>query len=248
MGQLLFIGAHPDDETFFAAGTFARSIAEGHEVSVLCATRGQKGKTGDICSGEDIAITRERELRGAMQVLGVHDIALLDYQDRELASAPREEMRLALVSKLRKFRPDIVMTFDPHGGNAHPDHIAISAFTSDALAIARDGRWYPETGEAHEVGRLLWTPPTFIYKLLPDQNPHTQPGFDFLIDVSDWREQKEGAFRAHATQFPGLRRLFFDDENGRRTFHLEAFRLAAGPRPVEPPAQDIWQDLSDTRA
>ena len=150
---------------------------------------------------------------------------------------------MQLVSALRRFRPDIVVTFDPLGGNAHADHVAISAFSSDALAIARDSRWFPELGDAHEVQRLLWTPPTFIYKLPPERDPRHEPGFDFVVDVGEWRRQKDEAFRAHATQFPGLRRLFFDDENGRRTFHLEAFRLASGARPKRRPAEDLWQDL-----
>lgn len=243
MGRLLFIGAHPDDETFFAAGTFARYAAEGHSIAVVCATRGQKGKTGGLCSPEDLPTRREQELRSAMRTLGVADVTMLGYQDRELATAPVEELRRHLVGKIRAFRPDIVMTFDPLGGNAHPDHVAISAFTSDAIAIARDRRWYPDLGNGHEIGRLLWTPPVFIYKLPPERDIYRQPGFDFVIDVSEWRQQKEDAFRSHATQFPGLRRLFFDDENGQRTFHLEAFRLAHGKKIRIRPAENLWAGL-----
>ncbi len=240
MGRLLFIGAHPDDETFFAAGTFARYSAAKHHIAVLCATRGQKGKTGDLCPREDMPQVREAELRAAMSQVGVEDITLLDYHDRELAAAPVNEMRMHLVRAIRSVRPDIVITFDPHGGNAHPDHIAISSFVSDAIAIAQDRRWLPELGAAHQIRRLLWTPPTFIYKLHPERDIRNEPGFDFIIDVTPWAEQKAAAFRAHATQFPGLKRLFFDDPDGARTFHLEAFRLAWGDRPSNPPAEDLW--------
>lgn len=240
---MLFIGAHPDDETFFAAGTFARSVSEGHNVAVFCATRGGRGKTGDLCSPGEVKAVRQHELEAAMAAVGVTDITLLDYPDRELAAAPLLEMRTELTRLLRRFRPDIVITFDPLGGNAHPDHIAISSFASDAIAIAADGRWFPELGEAHTLRRLLWTPPLFIYKLPPERDLRVEPGFDFILDVERWRAQKEAAFRAHATQFPGLRRLFFDDENGRRTFHLEAFRFAAGVRPASVPSADLWENL-----
>ena len=239
---MLFVGAHPDDETFFAAGTFARYSAASSEIALVCATRGQNGKTGDLCSTEELPLVRERELYAAMSHVGVEDITLLGYRDRELATAPVEEMRIHLVRSIRQFRPDIVMTFDPHGGNAHPDHVAISAFASDAIAIAADSRWLPELGTGHRIRRLLWTPPAFIYKLPPEREIEDEPGFDFIIDVSPWIDRKTAAFRAHATQFPGLKKLFFDDPNGARTFHLEAFRLGWGDRSAAVPADDLWAD------
>jgi len=52
---LLFLLAHPDDETFIAGGTIARYAAAGVEIGVVCATRGERGKTGDICSRDDLA-------------------------------------------------------------------------------------------------------------------------------------------------------------------------------------------------
>ena len=70
-----------------------------------------------------------------------------------------------------------------------------------------------------------------------------QAGFDFLIDIAPWAEQKVAAFQAHKTQFPGLEKLFFDDPNGQRTFNCEAFRLAWGPRPASLPANDLFSGL-----
>ena len=54
---LLFLLAHPDDETFIAGGTIAKYAAAGVEVGVICATRGERGKTGDTCSREDLAVS-----------------------------------------------------------------------------------------------------------------------------------------------------------------------------------------------
>ena len=122
----------------------------------------------------------------------------------------------------------------------HPDHIAISRFVSDAVTIAADPRWFPDLGEPFEVDRFLWTPPTILFRLPADADPRLLPGFDFVIDVERWREQKTKAFEAHRTQFPGLKKLFFDDPNGQRTFGIEAFRLAAGKRPAVVPAADLF--------
>ncbi len=242
--RLLFIGAHPDDETFFAAGTFAKYVAAGAAVSVLCATRGQSGKTADLCSRDQLPFVRERELYAAMDALGVSDIEMLEYVDKQLSDAPPEQIRKQLVGVIRRTRPQVVITFDPNGANLHVDHIAISRFASDAIAAAADVRWFPDAGRPHRVERLLWTPPTMIYKLTPEMEIRQQPGFDFLIDTTAWARQKTAAFQAHKTQFPGLKKLFFDDPNGQRTFNCEAFRLAWGSRPHDLPAEDLFNGTS----
>jgi LmbE family N-acetylglucosaminyl deacetylase len=240
--RLLFIGAHPDDETFFAAGTMAKYTEAGAQVSVLCATRGERGKTGDLCCVEDLPQVREQELFDAMGVLGVTDVQFLHYQDKCLADAPAEEIRRLLVETIRRTRPQLLITFDTHGANQHTDHIAISRFALDAAAAAADARWYPETGSAHQIERLLWTPPTILFKLPEGADIPALPGSDFVIDTTPWTEQKTAAFQAHRTQFPGLKKLFFDNPNGRRTFGLEVFRLAWGKRPATIPADDLFAE------
>ena len=240
--RLLFIGAHPDDETFFAAGTMAKYVEEGAQVSILCATRGERGKTGDLCQVDELPQIREQELIVAMKQLGVTDVQFLHYQDKCLADAPMEEIRRLLVGAIRRTRPQVLITFDTQGANQHADHIAISRFTLDAAAAAADARWYPETGSAHEIERFLWTPPTILFKLPETADIPALPGSDFVIDTTLWTAQKTAAFQAHQTQFPGLKKLFFDDPNGQRTFRLEVFRLAWGKRPAKIPAYDLFAE------
>lgn len=240
MRKLLIIGAHPDDETFFAGGTIAKYADEGTSVSVICATRGERGATGDVCSIEELPRVREAELRDAMQILGVEETYFLPYEDQKLAGAPVEEIRRQLVEVIRKTRPQIVITFDPNGANQHTDHMAISRFASDALAAAADQRWYAELGAAHAIERLVWPPPTVIFRYPEDVDLRKEPGIDFLIDTSRWSEKKTAAIRAHRTQRLG--RLFFDDPNGRRTFSMEAFRVGWGSRPKAVPAADLFAE------
>lgn len=175
-----------------------------------------------------------------MDAIGGAQIQFLPYQDKKLSEAPVEEMRAHLVTAMRHVRPDIVITFDPHGANQHPDHLAISRFVSDAVTVAADPRWLSGAGKSFAVDRLLWTPPAILFRLPSDANPYELPGFDFVIDVERWKEQKTEAFKAHQTQFPGLKKLFFDDPNGQRTFGIEAFRFAAGKRPAIVPAKDLF--------
>ncbi|MBV9156081.1 MAG: PIG-L family deacetylase [Acidobacteriaceae bacterium] len=241
MRSLLIVGAHPDDETFFAAGTIAKYAEAGVRVGVVCATRGERGATADLCSIEELPGVREQELRNAASILGVKDLYFFAYEDQKLLAASIQEVRVQLVQIIRETRPQIVITFDPNGANQHPDHLAISRFASDAIAAAADRRWYPEVGSAHTIERLLWTPPKLLFRLAPDADLNNEPGIDFLIDVSSWREKKEAALRAYRTQLPGLGKLFFEDPNGRRTFSQEAFRLAWGRRPETLPAGDLFE-------
>ena len=76
--RLLGIFAHPDDETFCAGGTFARYAAQGAEIMVVSATRGQAGQIRDAAAGNrrTIAAVREAELRLACDRLGITQGAL----------------------------------------------------------------------------------------------------------------------------------------------------------------------------
>jgi len=238
MAGLLFILAHPDDETFFA-GTIAKYVATGTSVGLICATRGERGATADLCSIEELPHVREAELREAARILGISSLEFLPYEDQKLWSAPVDEIRRQLVAIIRRQRPEIIITFDPEGANRHTDHISISHFTTDAVAAAADARWYPETGAPHVPRGVLWTAPLPPFKLGLTKNVAQQPGIDILIDVGPFRETKEAALRAHRTQFPGLSKIF----NSAASLRWEAFRVGWGSRPEVVPAQDLfgWQ-------
>src|SRR5919201_1393750 len=135
---ILLSFAHPDDESFFPAGIACAYAARGARVVLSCATRGEAGSAGHppLATREELPKLREQELRDAAAVLGISHLTLLDYRDRELADAPTEEIRAKLVRLTREHRPQVVITFDPDGGNRHPDHVAISRFTADAVTAA----------------------------------------------------------------------------------------------------------------
>jgi LmbE family N-acetylglucosaminyl deacetylase len=242
---ILFSYAHPDDESFAGVGTAMKYAASGARVVLLTATRGERGSPGTppVCAPEDIGACREAELRAAAAIAGLDELHLLGYRDRELADAPREEVRRALVSHLRRVRPTVVVTFDPNGYNAHPDHVAISRFTSDALSAAADARWYPDLGPAHAVPRLLWTPPLAPWNVTTFDALHDTPGADFVVDVSPWRERRIAALRAHRTQHVSVEKHFFDRPHADRILGTEIWRHAWGPAPIHRPGTDIMEGL-----
>jgi LmbE family N-acetylglucosaminyl deacetylase len=244
-GSLLFCFAHPDDESFSGVGTAMKYAAAGAKIVLVTATRGERGKVGDppICTPDELPACRERELRLAAEIAGFHDLHILTYQDQQLAAAPPDDLRRTLVSVIRKNRPSIVLTFDPNGFNVHADHVAISRFTSDAIAAASDPRWHPDTGEAHTVGRLLWTPPFPPWEASKLDRLDDHAGADFVVDVSAWRERRIAALRAHRTQHLSIDRCFFNQPDLDRVLAVETWRQAWGPPLGRRPWSDIFEGL-----
>ena len=247
---LLYCLAHPDDESFSGAGTAMKYASRGARTVLVTATLGERGKTGDpaICTVAELPAVRERELRQAAEIIGFDEVHLLGYRDKELADAKPDEIRQKLVTIIRRTRPTVVITFDPNGFNIHPDHVAISRFTSDAIAAAADPRWHVDAGEPHVVARLLWTPPVAPWDLSsPDSADsgsaalasNITPGIDFVIDVSEWRERRAAALRAHRTQHLSVDRYFFDRPDLNWILDREFWRHAWGPLLASRPCDDI---------
>ncbi|MBA3949747.1 MAG: PIG-L family deacetylase [Acidobacteria bacterium] len=232
MQTAVFIYAHPDDETFGAAGTIGLLRSKGWRVVLVCATLGQQGKCGDpaLCSQEALGAVRERELRDAACVLDISAIHLLGYEDKALGGVPPGEIRRTLVAILRAETPELVFTFDPNGFNAHPDHVAISRFASDAVSAAADARWFPELGPAHAVTELLWT--TVLEPWEEHPAMENAASADVVVDVSPWADKKEAALRAHRTQHLSIDRYFLSRPNLQALLGVETWRRA-WPRATE---------------
>lgn len=243
--SILLSFAHPDDESFIAGGTACKYGAEGVRIVLCTATLGEAGKAGKppVCSPEELPRVREAELRTACDVLGIRVLHLLGHRDRELSAAPEEQVRRQLVQLIRRYRPELVITFDPNGANLHPDHIAISRFTADAVAASADARWFAEVGAAHTVQRLLWTPPVRVYDEPPLPPLASQPGIDFVIDTRQWWRQKADALQAHRSQHLSIDRLWFHRPDIKSRLSLELFRQAWGPPLRQRPASDLFEGL-----
>ena len=143
--RLMGILAHPDDESLGSGGVFARYSAEGIETYLVTATRGERGRFHGMPPGdpthpgpETLSRIREAELRAAAAILGIREVSLLDYGDGALDRADPLQAIDRIAAHLRRIRPQVVLTFAPEGGYGHPDHIAISQFTSAAVVAAAD--------------------------------------------------------------------------------------------------------------
>jgi LmbE family N-acetylglucosaminyl deacetylase len=167
--SLLAIFAHPDDETV-CSGTLAMAVARGWRVIFACATRGEAGQISDaaLATAETLGKVREQEMVAACGELGIEDVRFLGYFDSGMAGSPENELKSSftqekadviirqLVALIRAVRPNIVITFEPQGVYGHPDHIAISRYTTEAYDLAGNKATHPDLG-------LVWLPKRLYY-------------------------------------------------------------------------------------
>jgi LmbE family N-acetylglucosaminyl deacetylase len=135
----MVIVAHPDDESFPIGGTIAKTVAEGGEVMLVTATRGEAGIPG--LSLEETGGLREQELRAACEVLGVTALRFLDYVGGTLDRVDARAAIEQLIALMRTFRPDVIITFGPDGISGHPDHVTVHQWTNAAFEHARRAGW-----------------------------------------------------------------------------------------------------------
>jgi LmbE family N-acetylglucosaminyl deacetylase len=159
--RLLCVLAHPDDESLGTGGALATYAAEGVATFLVTATRGERGRYGDVHPSpgpEVVGAAREAELLAAARELGLKEVSLLGYPDGALDTVDAAEAIAKIAGHLRRIKPHVVVSFGPDGGYGHPDHIAISQLTAAALACAADPSFaaQPAGGAAHRVSKFYF--------------------------------------------------------------------------------------------
>jgi LmbE family N-acetylglucosaminyl deacetylase len=187
--HVMVVTPHPDDAEYGVAGTVARWTAEGKEIVYVVCTSGDKGTSDVNMKPEKLAKTREREQRAAAKLLGVREVIFLRHPDQTLEDTP--EFRKELVRLIRMYRPETVVTADPHRRYIwHRDHRITGRVTLDAVfPYARDHLSYPDLLEEglqpHKVREvLLWA----------SEDPN------YCSDVTDTFDIKLAALRCHKSQ------------------------------------------------
>ena len=174
--DILAFGAHPDDVELFAGGTLAKMAALGYATGVVDMTRGELGTRGTPA-------LRKREAHKAAEVLGLKIRENLGFADGDIAVTSRA--RLKVIRMVRKYCPRIVLTH--HWDDKHPDHVNTSRLVAEA--VHHSGLAKIKTGQER------YRPPTLLFFKLPATLPPS-----FIVDVSDYAEQRDAAIRAYQSQ------------------------------------------------
>ncbi|HEX6656534.1 MAG TPA: PIG-L deacetylase family protein [Ilumatobacter sp.] len=202
---LLGVWAHPDDEAYLTAGLMAEFRGRGDRVVVITATLGERGTSDPVAwPPERLAVLREHELRTSLAAVGVDELHLLGYMDGECTWNDGTDPIAELMAEIA---PDLIVTFGPDGMTGHPDHRAVSAWTTDAWRVARPQAdlWYATLGTDHYA---QWGALSDHVGLWAEQpSPPCTADHDLAARVTldnESLDRKLAALQAHASQTTGL--------------------------------------------
>ncbi len=245
---LLVVFAHPDDEAYFCAGTLAHLAAMGHDVYLLCATKGEHGERHRLpehnqISPQKLGQIRAAELEASCQVLGIHSPIFMGYEDSghplEVAlcnpKAFMHENPLALAKQICdymvQYKPQIMMTFDPFGLYGHIDHIVIHRAATAAFWLA---------------DQYMINPPQRLFYPVQNTSNFSVPEASLAakVAVQTYRTQIEQALQSHQSQIGNATDVARITQSVPDMLHTERFILG-GVRGNVPhlPMQDLFADL-----
>ena len=181
--DILAISAHPDDVEVAAGGTLLRHVDLGHRIGLLDLTRAELSTRGN-------PELRAKEAARAAELLGIGTREQLNLPDG-FFDADKGSL-LALVRKIRKFRPEIVLA------NAlddrHPDHQRAADLVGRAVFLANLVKI--ETYDADGREQAPWRVRAVYHY---QQDRVSKPVL--LLDVSPYIDRKFEAIRAYGSQF-----------------------------------------------
>lgn len=204
LGTIVTVWAHPDDETYVAGGLMA--IARHLDSDVTCVTATDGDFAPDDAQRERVAARRRDELGLALDLLGVTDRVRFGLPDGGCDQVD-DATGVALVADvLDSRRPDTVITFGPDGLTGHPDHCAVSRWTSLAVRdVCPDARLLCPTLTPHMADEDRDINDRFdVYAPgLPATHHLSELALDLTLRGA-WLDLKIAALRAHASQTTAL--------------------------------------------
>lgn len=177
--DVLAIFAHPDDMELTVGGTLLKMKSLGYKTGALDVTQGEMGTRGTVEG-------RAEEAKDAAKILKLDVRENLELPDGHVWVT--EETRTKLVRVLRRLKPKVLFTHQVE--DPHPDHNHIVQLVREAARLASlknyDGEFGLERIPAPMVAHNI-----FSHRVVPS----------FIVDISDFLEQKMQAIAAHRSQF-----------------------------------------------
>jgi bacillithiol biosynthesis deacetylase BshB1 len=181
--DILVLAAHPDDAELGAGGTIAKHVASGYKVGIVDFTRGELGTRGTVQ-------TRDIEAAESARILGLSVRENLNFRDGFFQNDEAHQLEVARV--IRKYRPEIVLAnaiFDRHPDHGKGSDLSfIACFTAGLIKV----KTFDDAGNE----QAAWRPKALYHYI---QSQLIEP--DFVVDVSEFWEQKMKSVRAFKTQF-----------------------------------------------
>ncbi len=169
--NILFVGAHPDDESGATAAMARYVFDHGARAAVVTATRGEGG--GNAIGrelGPSLGILRDYEERNSLRMLGIdqlYDLDELDWAYTTSAAATElawgyEEPLSKIVRYYRVLKPDVVITMNP-SPRGHGHHQYIAKLATEAFFLSGNPDAFSEQIEKEFIDP--WQPKKLYYAL-----------------------------------------------------------------------------------
>jgi N-acetylglucosamine malate deacetylase 1 len=205
--DVLAVFAHPDDMELAVGGTLLKMKSLGYVTGALDVTQGEMGTRGTMEG-------RAAEAAAAAKILKLDIRENLGLPDGHVFAD--DESRTKLVRVLRRLKPKVILTHQD--ADPHPDHNHIVQLVRESARLASMYKYDEETG-ADKIVPPIVAHNLFSLRVVPS----------FIVDISDFLEEKMDAIRAHKSQFydpnskdPDTRlsdkNFLFDLENRSRHF------------------------------
>ena len=177
--DILAVFAHPDDVELTVGGTLLKMKSMGYKTGTLDVTRGEMGTRGT-------AEGRALEAEEAAKILKLDVRENLGLPDGHVFVTDDE--RTKMVRVLRRLKPKVLLTHqidDPH-----PDHNHIAFLVREAARLASMQKYDFDFGQERTNAPIV-AHNIFSQRVTPS----------FIVDISEFHEQKTEAIRAHKSQF-----------------------------------------------
>jgi LmbE family N-acetylglucosaminyl deacetylase len=265
------VHAHPDDEASSTGGVLAKYSDEGIRTIVVTCTNGEFGDApGGIKPGEeghdpaDVAQLRLAELRESCKYLGVTELELLGYHDSGMpeweyrhnpeafCNIPLDVVVGRVGALMEKYRPAVVVSYDPDGSYQHPDHVhAARAALGAAEATGIPAKFYQSAirgSDFKKVGDALRA----AGEEVPEWNPteeeervqrESEARITTTVDIRPVLDRKRVALLAHASQIADSWFSKIPPEVGVEVFGHESFIRTINRTPASVPETDLFAGL-----
>jgi LmbE family N-acetylglucosaminyl deacetylase len=175
---------------------------------------------------------RRQEFGAALRILGVGHGEVLAYPDGGLLRQDFAAVTTALVERIRRFRPHVVLTFGGDGNvNLHPDHTMVSFFATAAFHWAGRTNFAPEQLTAGLVPfraqKLYYAAAPFLAYPNPEEaRKITLMPASLVLTLGGLKRKKLEAFMQHTTQAEMLAKVkaVFEDTGDEEKYLLAAAR------------------------
>jgi LmbE family N-acetylglucosaminyl deacetylase len=269
---LMAVHAHPDDESSSTGGVLAFYSGQGIRTVVVTCTNGEFGDApGGVKPGQDghdeqaVAELRLAELRQACKILGVTELETLGYHDSGMpdwdyklrpeafCNIPLAEVTERVGGLIERYRPQVVISYDPDGPYQHPDHVHAAQAAAAAVAATGIPAKFYQTAMRPSSWRKIWDAlrelgedvpgPREVSDEMRAQMEEAERRITTTVDIRPVLDRKREALLTHSSQIQDSWFSKIPADIAQEAFGVETFIRVSDSTGAPLPEDDLFAGL-----